>query len=298
MLHWDDLKFVLAIEKHGGLSGAGRALSVNHSTVSRRLASIEAQMGVRLFERFSSGLQATEAGRQTIAAAAQMERQVLDLERSVAGQDRLLEGALKISAPQLIIKVVLADILKDFCQQYPKIDLSIIATSDAVNLHRREADVSIRASNDPDETLWGRKVLSQNCRYYGATSYLEGLSADADLSCLNFMWRGDHPAEVVQAQFPNARVSAKFDDMVAALAAVEVGMGIARMPCFLGDSMADFLAVGAIEPEPYSDIWLLTHPDLNQVPRIQLFMAFMTKRLLLTKDLFLGKSNRPAWFAR
>lgn len=297
MMHWDDLKFVLAIEKHGGLSGAGRALNVNHSTVSRRLASIEGQMGVRLFERFASGLQATPAGARAIAAAALMEQQVLDLELGIAGQDRQLEGALKVSAPQLIIKIVLADIFKDFCREYPQIDLTIIATSDAVNLHRREADVSIRASNDPEETLWGSKILSQNCRYYGATSYLEGVAVGAKLDCLNFMWRGDKLADAVLAKFPEAQISAKFDDMVAVLGAVAAGMGIARMPCFLGDSTRGFQAIGAIDPEPYSDIWLLTHPDLSQVPRIRLFMGFVKKRLQLKKDLFLGAENQHLWGA-
>ncbi len=295
MLQWDDLKYVLAIHEHGGLSGAGRALGVNHSTVSRRLAAIEAQMNARLFERFSTGLEATAAGQKAIKAAQQMEAQVLDLEVAVAGQDRQLQGQLKVSAPQLIIKVVLAEIFKEFCVRYPKIELTIIATSDAVNLHRREADVSILASNTPDETLWGRKILSQNCRYYGAGSYLESLSDHNSLDCLNFLWRGDEPAEQVRDAFDNARVLAKFDDMVAVLGAVEAGMGIARMPCFLGDSNPTLRALAAIEPEPYSDIWLLTHPDLKSVARIELFMNFVKDRLIKRQDLFLGETAGNLW---
>jgi DNA-binding transcriptional LysR family regulator len=288
MESWDDLKYALAVYRYGGLSGAARALGVNHSTVSRRLSALEDNMGVRLFDRLPQGLKATIYGERAIESAIAIERQVMDLSLSIASKDQGLAGPLKVSAPQLIIQVHLAEIFAQFSQAYPEVELSIIATTDAVNLHRREADVSIRATNQPEDTLWGRKVLSQNRMYYGAKAYLAGRGDAEVMDCLNFMWGGDDAPPEVLKIYPKARVAAKFDDMVAVLGAVSARMGIARMPCFLGDSMAGFERVQGLEPQAYSDIWILTHPDFKKVPRIKTFMRFVGDALKERQGLFLG----------
>jgi len=288
MKSWDDLKYVLYVERHGGLSGAARALMVNHTTVSRRISALEDQMGVRLFDRLPSGLKITQHGQRCVEAAQEIERHVLSLDLSIAGKDQNMAGPLKVSAPQLIIQLHLAEIAGKFKKIYPQIDLSLIATSDALNLHRREADVSIRAVNEPDDTLWGRKAFSQNCMYYGSCDYLQEKKQAPALDCINFMWRGDDVATEVLKPYPQSRVIAKFDDMVAVLGAVKAGMGIARMPCFIGDSQSDFRRVPNIAPAPYLDIWILTHPDLKDVPRIKTFMRFVVEELKQREAIFLG----------
>jgi len=288
MESWDDLKYALAVYRHGGLSAAARTLGVNHSTVSRRVAALENKMGVRLFDRLPNGFKITAYGERAIETALEVERRFLDLDLSIASKDIDLAGPLKVSAPQLIIKVHLAEIFTAFTKAYPEIDLTIIATSDEVNLYRREADVSVRAVNDPDDTLWGRKILSQNRMYYGSKTYLKEIEDHQVIHCLNFMWGGDDaPAEVLKT-YPKARVAAKFDDMVAVLAAVNAGMGIARMPCFLGDSEENLQRVEGIKEQPYSDIWILTHPDFKKVPRIKVFMRFVAEALKETQSKFLG----------
>jgi len=246
-------------------------------------------MGVRLFDRFANGLTATAFGKHAIQTAEDMERHALDLDLAIAGRDMELAGPLKVSAPQLIIQVALADVFAEFTKIHPKISLTVIATTDEVNLHRREADVSILASDNPGRTLWGRKVLSQRCMYFGAKSYLSNLHQKKTLDCINFMWRGDEPADEIVAVYPSAHVVAKSDDMVAVYSLVQAGMGIARMPCFLGDSAKDLERVPDLEAQPYSDIWVLTHPDLQKLPRVRVFMKFVSEALKSKENLFLGE---------
>lgn len=289
-MDWDDLKYVLAVYREGGLSGAAKLLGVNHSTVSRRITQLEDKIGARLFERFASGLKPTIAGVKAAETARMMEAEVLDLDLAIAGRDRELSGALKVSIPQLIFTAALVDIFKAFQQQYPKITLNIVATTDAINLHRREADVSIQANNTPEETLWGRKVLTQNCGLYASKDYLLNRNDKQSLDCLHFPWRGDKPSENVLSVYPEAKVVAFFDDMVAAHGAVVAGMGVARMPCFLGDTTNGLVRVPGLELQPYSDVWVLTHPDLQHVPRIRAFMDFAIQELAKKQDLFHGKT--------
>ncbi|MDV7341117.1 LysR family transcriptional regulator [Terasakiella sp. A23] len=288
MQSWDDLKYVLYVQRHGGLSAAARSLGVNHTTVSRRISSLEKQMGVRLFDRLPTGLKVTSHGERCVESAKEIERHVLELDVSIAAKDIQLAGPLTISAPQLIVQIHLADIATKFKEVYPQIDLTLMATTDTVNLHRREADVSIRAINEPDNSLWGRKAFSQNCMYYGAETYLNRMQGSMGLDCINFIWRGDEPAEEVIKPYPQSKVIAKFDDMVAVLGAVTAGMGIARMPCFIGDSQPGLARVPNIPAAPYFDIWILTHPDLKDVPRIKTFMRFAADELKKREHLFHG----------
>ena len=65
---WDDLRFLLAVARAGTLSGAARSLGVNHTTVSRRIQALEEHVGVRLFERLSSGWATTWHSSQDLAA--------------------------------------------------------------------------------------------------------------------------------------------------------------------------------------------------------------------------------------
>jgi DNA-binding transcriptional LysR family regulator len=285
---WDDLKYILAIHRHGGISAAARALNVNHSTVSRRLSNLEEKMDARLFDRLSSGLRTTQQGEQCVESALIIEQQLHSLDVNITAKDSQLAGPLKISAPQLIIQYHLADIIKAFMDEYPLIDLTLIATTDAINLFRREADISIRAMRDPEETLWGRKVISQNCTYYAHKDYLANLNDPQKLECINFMWHGNEVAPEVLTAYPQARVCAKFDDMIAVIGAVQSQMGIARMPCFIGDAQPDFMRVPNIDKEPYHDIWILTHPDLKDVARIKAFMRFCAADFKKREILFAG----------
>lgn len=296
MEDWDDLKYVLAVARYGGLSGAARSLKVNHSTVSRRLSALETRIGARLFERLPSGLAPTEEGNAAIEAAKRVETEVFALDRRIMARDTVLEGPLRVTAPQLIFQAQLAQIMARFAALNPQIELTMIGANETLNLHRREADVAIRVSDTPDPSLYGRIAVGQNRRYYASRDYMraqgEAFTRTIDgaaIGCVTFVWWGEGPPADVLARFPNAKVSARSDDMLAVHAAVRAGMGIGRMPCFLGDGDPALVRVPGFEPTRYLDIWVLTHPDLKKVERIRRFMRFATDAFKARADLYLGQ---------
>src|SRR5215467_1976752 len=100
-LAWDDLRCVLAVARTGSLSGAARALDVEHSTVFRRLNAIEKRLGVKLFDRTRNGYVATASGELTAAAAGAMEVEALSIERRVLGADERLSGTIRLATSEL-----------------------------------------------------------------------------------------------------------------------------------------------------------------------------------------------------
>jgi len=281
MEKWDDLKFVLAVARAGSISGAAGLLNVTHSTVSRRLASFEGNLGTRLFDRIPNGFVPTAAGQEALEAAARIEQEVLALDTRITAQDAELEGPLRITAPQLLFQVQLADIMAAFAERHPRIQLEMIASNEILSLHRREADVAIRVTNRPDDGLFGRLAARQKRTYYIAKDYayrfgdaLAASPSQIPVGCLVFKWASQQVPKRILARFPNAHVSAMADDMIAAHAAARAGLGMVNMPCFMGDPDPALMRVPGLVPEHYLDIWLLTHPDLKNVARIRTFLRF------------------------
>ncbi|MCL5777237.1 LysR family transcriptional regulator [Limibaculum sp. FT325] len=209
MTDWDDLRFVLAAAREGGFSGAARALGVNHATVSRRIAGLEARLGVRLFDRLPRGIVPTAAGERALETARRAEAEMLGLAQDLAGRDRALAGPLTVTAPQLLIAVHLAGVFAAYGARHPGVELTVNASNVPLNLHRREADVAIRVSNAPEDTLVGRRASGQRRAFYLARGYLdahraaiEAPGAETGLDCLAFPVMGGRGARGIEGASP------------------------------------------------------------------------------------------------
>lgn len=296
MKNWDDIRLVTAVVRQGGLSPAARVLGISHSTLSRRIQAIEEALGSRLFERVPHGLIATEAGKEIAAVGARVSDEISGLDLQLAGRDEGMSGLLRVTVPGLVLDAYAADMLRDFAEMYPEIDLHINASVTPVNLARREADVAIRATNDPPEVLVGRKMVGQRRAVYAARNFLEsnGFSADDPVdvfqSWLGFTWwAADH-----DLMPQGARILTHFDDMAALSACLRAGMGVARLPCFIGESYDELVRLSAFGFEDYVDVWVLTHPSLNNVARVRAFMRFVAQRFVQDRALFEGTKNPGA----
>ncbi|MBL1404703.1 MAG: LysR family transcriptional regulator [Hyphomicrobiales bacterium] len=298
MDNWDDVKLVLEIERNNGLSGAARALGVNHSTISRRLAIAEDKLGARLFDRLPQGLLITDAGRKVTETALRIEKEMHVLGRNIIADDKALKGTLKVTAAQLIIQVQLAEIVHKFMVLHPAIQVNLSAVNDVVNLHQREADVAIRISKVLEPSLFGSMATKQNRGFYASKKFVEQnpvlLSSDPielTMPFITFQWWGNAIPAELKARFLNPKFTMQMDDMISVHTATKAGIGISRMPCFLGDSDKDLMRIPHLELSPYTDIWVLTHPDLKNVERIRQFMKFATSEIRKKSGLYLGEVN-------
>lgn len=291
MTKWDDLRFVLAVSRGGGIAAAGRALGVNHSTVSRRITAIETRIGARLFDRLSSGMAATDAGRDAIAVAEEMETSATALSRRIAGQDGRPGGRVTLTAPPMILIGPFMQILAGFSARYPEIDIRLLASNELLNIHRRKADVAIRATDAPEESLFGVKLTEMRAAVYVAPEYLAGLTQDRSRAALD--WIGfsgpDQVPEEVMSVYPRARFSLGMDDKLPMLAAAKAGLGAVRLPCFHGDTDPGLVRLPGLGLSRYPDKWMLTHPDLRHVERVRLVMRFAADAIRKRRGLFMGE---------
>lgn len=297
-LGWDDLRLALAIGRAGTLAGAARALALNHSTVFRRLGTLEAQIGVRLFERFRDGYTPTAAGEEVIALAGRVDTGVTDLERRLAGRDLRPSGAVRVTTTDTLVELV-TPMLAAFRCAHPEITLELAASNAIFNLSRRDADVAIRPVSEPPDLLVGRRVATVAFAIYGAPAYLK--KRPARLPFAQHDWAGPDdslahlkPARWIESTLPQERIVYRASSLLALQYAARAGLGLAPLPCYMGDADPALRRAAAPMPEFETGLWLLTHPDLRRVARIRAFLDFMAPALAACGQLFAGKRGGGA----
>ncbi|MEM7177827.1 MAG: LysR family transcriptional regulator [Pseudomonadota bacterium] len=280
MQDWDIFRYILAIRRHGGLSGAARALDVTHATVSRKLARAEAQLATKLFHRLPGGLTPTPAGEAAIARAEAAEAEFIALDLSLAGAEA---GPLTITVPPLLMRGHLARDLHSFVADNPGVDLAILSDNRIYDLHRREADIAIRVSRQPAESLWGRKVADQRAGYFATQAFIDAHrpaleGGGGPVPVVRFTaWTTPVPPELSQC-LPGAYSAAVSDDMPSAIELVKAGFGLTRIPLFAARAEPALCRIETLPLPAYSPIWMLTHPDLRHAPLVRQAMQFLAQR--------------------
>jgi molybdate transport repressor ModE-like protein len=285
-----DLRTLLAIAREGSLAGAARRLRVNHSTVFRRLGAIEARLGTRLFERQGGSYATTAAGEDLLRTAERVEAEVEALERRLSGRDLRLTGSLRLTAPDDIAEVLLLPLLTEFRKAYPDITVELVIDNRMLNLTRREADIAVRPTLRPPETLAGRRVGGLASAVYGAAGPPPQDPAGGDRRWI--AWEeGAGPPPMARWLADNAdrhAIGYRSNSMLNQASAARAGLGLALLPCFLGDSEPRLRRVAGPLPELNTELWLLTHPDLQRTARIRVLLDLLYDALRQKQSLLAG----------
>lgn len=176
---WDDFRLIKAIAEARSLPAAAELIGLNHSTVFRRLGQIEESLGTRLFERHRSGYVPTPAGEEMAALAERLETDIAGFTRRLAGREILPAGELRVTTNDSLLVELLTPLFAVFMKQCPDIKLDVLLGNQALNLSKRDADVAIRATDNPPENLVGRRVAQIGWALYGrAADFPEGAPAD------------------------------------------------------------------------------------------------------------------------
>jgi len=289
-LDWDEFRLIKAIADAHSLVGAAEALNLNHSTVFRRLAAIENDVGARLFERSRAGYQPTEAGEEMIALAGSMAESILEFERRVAGRDAKPSGELRVTTVDSVAIGLLAPILSRFRAANPAVQVDLIIAEQTLNLSRRDADVAIRGANDPPESLVGRRVCAIRWAVYCAPAIANEFGGRVIAAA---PWVGFSTAPTRAKRWTDEKIGPRrqvcYVNSVLAMAGLAVGgVGATVLPCFVGDQNPGLVRIGGVIPDLDVDLWLLTHADLRHSARVRAFIDFAGAELAFARDLIEG----------
>lgn len=291
---WSDLRLVLAMARSGTMARAAEALSVNVTTVFRRLRDLERSAGAPLFEKEGEFYRPTELGHALLAIAERTENDLLAVEISAAAGDPRFGGTIKLTSTRDIAGILLVPLLADFRRAHPEITVELDSDDRIFDLNRREADMAVRPTRQPPASMIGIRTGPLAVTAY-ATPALLAASDPSNLPWIGWGGTLGPKAEEywLQDRIRPGAIALRCNDFRDRHSAVRAGMGAALLPCFMGD--ADPALVRVLDPpaDLRSDLWVMSHPDLRRSPRVALLTRHLAKGLRPLRDLIAGRRPGP-----
>ena len=278
MLDWDDLRFFLAIARHGTLAGAAKQLQVTQSTVGRRLASLQDGMGVRLLQRTANGYVLTPAGESIRTHVERVEAETMSVQRAVSGHDIRLEGTVRVASSQLLTSHLLAPSFAALHGDYGDIVIEAVPEQgDGTGRTGPEADVTVRLRRFEHHDMVVRNIGAIRFGLYACLAYLADhgepdfaagcsghrlitLLDDRDLSAQS-AWLGEYAC--------NAKTVLQADSYETQHWAASCNGGLAILPRLPADAAAALRRITVPAALPAAEIWMGVHRENRHVPRIR-----------------------------
>ena len=275
---WNRARAFLVTAEEGSLSAAARALGLAQPTLGRQVDALEQELGVVLFERVGRGLRLTPAGHELIAAARAMGEAAQRLSIAAYGQNESIEGRVVISASDAYSGLLLPPILARLKAAEPRITIEIVASNDASDLLRREADIAIRNFRPTEPDLVARRLRDAGARLYGTPAYLESLGAlrkPADLGRAGLIGIGNDEALIqglnaIGIGLTMSSIALSCDNFLVMWAMVKQGLGLGIIDDRIGDADPQVArALPDLAPLIFP-VWLVAHREIHNSPRLRL----------------------------
>ncbi|MET0545638.1 MAG: LysR family transcriptional regulator [Caulobacterales bacterium] len=293
---WDDLKVLLAVGRTGKLSLAATRLRADHATVSRRISALEQALDVKLIERRPTGCSLTHHGARLMATAEDMERQVMAAQAEILEAALPVAGKVRIGAPEGFGSYFLAPRLGKLCDEFPALQLELVAMPTLFSLSKREADLAIGLSAPEQGKLYSRKITDYRLGLYAGADYFlthEPVRSTRDLKKhriigyiedLVYAVELANLVEIDEAAHPILRSS----NLIAQLQATIAGAGICVLPGFIAEQEPRLVPVLAKEFSLKRSLHLVVHSDLRDLARIKATSDFIVQQVHGARAMFLG----------
>lgn len=273
----------MAVGRAGGIAAAGRALRLDHSTVVRRLAGLEEEMGARLADRLPTGVRLTAAGLELFSHAERMEAEAKAADLRLSGVDEGPAGTVRLATPEAFGTFLVAPNIRLLHERYPGLQLELVPEGRTISLSRREADIAVVLARPPRGRLHMRKLTEYRLGLYASTDYLDragSVTRTADLIAHPFVGYIDELVGIPELRaleqvIPGARVAFRSSSIAAQQFAVAAGMGIGLLHGFAASTDSRLVPILRDEIMVTRTYWLIVHSEQRALPRISAVLRFL-----------------------
>jgi len=302
---WDNLRIFLGMARAHSALEASQAIGMNQSTVSRRLRKLEDDIGAKLFDRNSHGHRLTSAGHRLLEHVEKLENTLAAVESDVSGDSVLLSGEIRLGATEGFGSHFLAPHLAHFCTLHPAITVDLLPLPRHVNLSRHEADASVTIDRPTVDSFVTAKLADYRLLPYATPEYLARhapIGSVADLASHRWI---DYVDDLIFAdqQFtlrkwlPAAKPFLRSTSIIAQFQAVRSGLGMAMLPCFMGNITPGLVPVLPREIDITRAFWLVAPAERREVARIKAMWSYLRRVADANADFLMGRANDIAWLS-
>jgi DNA-binding transcriptional LysR family regulator len=289
-LLWDDVRLFLALGRSRTVGAAARVLGVDGSTVSRRLAVLEAALGATLFDRGRNGILPTESAEELLPVAERIEEAMLSFTNAADALEHEISGLVRITCPSDVAEVVLVPLLPELFEKHPLLSVELDAGEMLRDLSRREADIALRVVKPERGDLIVTRLSSVRWVLASAPALAKNLGTLAAWADAPWIGFGDRlaaspPGLWFEKYASSAEPKLRSDSLQLQLAALKRGAGVALVPepsveayGLTRVKLARRLQKDAGE-WPVSELYLVTHRALRDVPRVRVVWELLVDRM-------------------
>lgn len=291
---WSALQSFLVVARCGRLTIAAQQLGIDHSTLSRRMTSLEKSLQVQLFDRRPSGYTLTPQGERLLESAQSMEATALGILDQVGGASRKIAGTVRVGTPDGFGTSFLAPRLFKLAQQHPDLNIQLVPLPRVFSLSKREADIAVSLTPPSQGRLHTRKLTDYELGLYAASSYLakhppicsiadlkqhrfigyiEDLIYTPELDYLPLVSRDIHPF------FSSSSLFIQYQ-------AVLQGHGLCVLPCFMAHAAPELERILTQEIALQRSFYMVTHSDIRNIARVRVTGDFIAREVAASKSLF------------
>ncbi|KQX42022.1 LysR family transcriptional regulator [Devosia sp. Root436] len=291
-MNWDDIRIFLAVARSGQILGAARSLNLNHATVARRLTALETALGSTLFTRRTNGSDLSPSGERFLVHAEAMESAMLAASES-AGADSLIDGTVRVGAPDGFGVAFLAPRLGELTERHPGLRIELVPVPRAFSLSRREADIAVTLERPREGRLVARKLTDYRLGLYAAQNYLDRNGTPASLADLathrlvgyveDLLYTAslDYTAEFLKGWHSSLAVSSAMGQTEA----VRAGAGIGILHAFMAGRDTGLVPV-LPDHTLIRSYWTVVHEDLRAISRVALVADFLAEIVARDRAIF------------
>ena len=246
----DDLLVLLAVGRSGRYTSAAEELGINHTTISRRIAALEAAIGGRVLARVAGGWELTDLGREALAAAEAVESAVRSLAVDEEGA-RALEGVVRISATDGFSAYIAAPSAAQVQRRHPRVAVEIVAATRRATQQRSGLDIEVVVGEPQVHRAEAIRLGDYCLGLYGSRDYLtehgtpksiEDLARYPLVYFIDSMLQVDD-LDLATSFAPAMRESVTSTNVFVHVEATRAAAGIGLLPCFMADRHDDLIRV-------------------------------------------------------
>lgn len=288
---WSDLHVLLALSRAGSMVAAAKTLGVEHTTVSRRISALEKALGVRLVGRARTGITLTDAGREAVHAAEEMERAHELLARRLASTTQAPTGSVRVTMTDGFAPIVLP-LLPALIERHPGLEVQVQATPVVLRIEKGEADIGLRLVKPTVPSLVSRKIADVGWSLYASAEYVarrgRPVSANAlsghDVVAFDASLDRTPGARWLAENEHGGRIVARANTVGALVALLAAGQGVGIVPCFVAPALVRL----SDEVLGQNELFAVMHEEQRDVPRVRVVFDHLVEALARERPRFSG----------
>lgn len=270
-MNWDNVKHFIATARAGSLTQAAQALHTSPATLSRRIAALERDCSTTLFTRTHTGYLLTREGQALLERCEAIDDAFSSLARLVPLSQHGAQGVVRLATSENLAVHIVLPAVPRLVRAHPHLSLEVMVGAPTTPLREREVDMAVRLSMPASGNFKGRAIglmahaIYASCGAQPIDRGLLGWTTDCENTPI---------ALAALRHAPEQSSRWRFNSLQAQVAAAQAGLGLAYLPCFLGDATPGLVRVQGPEGLLAQRIYLVLHNDSIETPRVRTVADF------------------------